>query len=220
MNRLSKRFCILAASFAMTGTALADGDPPAGGGGGDAAGGAAAGGAADPTAMPPPGVEPTTGGKGSKTIGADVIGVLPLGDYSKSSSFAIGAAGRFEYGVNDLINVTARIGYLHHLGTPSGFSLGIIPILVGGTYKIGTSGLFADAEIGLSIIRVSVDIGGTSASDSQTKFGFQVGAGYQTGKIVARAGFYMPGMLDNGGGGGSTTLFGLMGSVGYNFAAM
>jgi hypothetical protein len=211
MTNVSKVMFIAAASFAFTGTALAD-DPAAGG---DATG-APATGAPPPAAAPTP--APMAGGKGSKTIGADVVGVLPLGDYAKSTSFGIGAMGRFEFGINDMIALTARVGYIYHLGTPTDTSIYFIPILVGGTYKIGTSGLFAEAEVGITHIGASATVMGMDFSSSDDKFAFDVGAGYQKEKIKARVSFYMPGSQDNGTS--STTLFGIMASVGFDFVSM
>ncbi|HEX2687553.1 MAG TPA: hypothetical protein VHN14_13090 [Kofleriaceae bacterium] len=196
MIRLSKT-SLIATLVAMTGTAFAD-DPAAPSG--DPAGGGA------PAAM--------AGGKGSKIVGADVVGILPLGDYGNAADFAIGAVGRFEYGVTGEIAVTGRVGYIYNLGTPDGFSLSMIPLLVGGTYKIGTSGLFAQAELGITNIRTTVDIQGIST----TKFSIGGGVGYQKDKIKARVGFFMPGSQDNANS--STVLYGILASVGYDFVAL
>jgi opacity protein-like surface antigen len=204
--------------LAIPSTVFAEGEPapdPAAGGGGDATGG---GGTAAPTTTTAP--EPAAaGGKGSKTLGVDVAGILPLGDYGDLADFAIGGLVRFEFGVNDQLAVTARAGYIYNLTSVDGVSLGMIPILVGGAYKIGTSGLNAYAELGVTNIRVSVDVGGASASDSKTKFSFGVGAGYQMKKIKARVGFFMPGSSENSNG-DSSTLYGVMASVGYDFLSL
>ncbi len=212
---MQAKVLFIAAASTLLAAAPAFADDPAGGAPAPDPNAAPATGAAPAAAAPAPAA---AGGAGSKTVGADVLGVLPLGDYSNGASFAIGAAGRFEYGINDMIAATARVGYLYHLGTPSGESLYIVPIMVGGTYKIGTSGLSANAEIGLSIIGASVTVMGVSGSNSSTKFGFDVGVGYQKDKIKARLGFYMPGSEDNGNT--STTLYGILASVGYDFVSM
>ena len=177
--------------------------------------------AQDATPPPPAGAPAPAGGTmetaKKMTVGADVVGVLPLGDYSNASSFAIGAEGRFEYNVMPKLNLTVHAGYLYHLGTADGFSLAIVPIYVGGTYELAPK-IFGWAELGLSLIMTSVDVMGVSASNSDNKFGFAVGAGYEVApKIKVRAGFFMPGSYSNGMG-GDTTLYGLMGSVGYDFA--
>ncbi len=183
---------------------------------------------------------PTTGGEATPaagggdaavpmkkmTVGADLAFVLPLSDYGDVASAAIGVLGRFEFAVNPQLSVTARVGYLYNLvkNVPSGASasLGMIPLLLGGTYNIGTSGLFAYAEVGVTNIRVSASAGGMDFSDSKTKLSFGAGAGYQMKKIKARAGFFMPGSQDNSDGMGgtkTTTLFGILASVGYDFAS-
>jgi len=151
-------------------------------------------------------------------VGVDVTGILPLGDYSDAASFGIGALARFEYAVNPQLSITGRAGYIYNLGTPDGFSLSLIPILAGATYHVGPPAVFVYGELGVTMIRSSVDVMGVSGSNSDTKFSFGAGVGYQKEKIKARVGFYMPGSEDNGNG-GSTTLYGIMASVGYDFAA-
>jgi hypothetical protein len=197
---------LCAATPALADDAGGGATPPAGGGGGGAAGG----GGAD-------------AGAGKKmTVGADLVGVLPLGDYSDGASFAVGPMGRFEFAVNDKLHVTARVGYLYHLGTPTGVSLYIIPIHGGVTYTLMPK-LFGWAEVGLSHIATSFDAGGVSGSNSDDKLALAVGAGYEVmPKVKARAGFYMPGSQDasNGMGGTTTkTLFGIMFSAGYDFVS-
>jgi len=218
MTRISKNLFIAAATVAMSGVAIAQDAPADPAAGGDATGGAAATEPAAPPAGGPAAPEAAAPAK-KMTIGADLAFVLPLSDYSDAADFAIGGLGRFEYAVNDLISATARVGYIWNSTKTDGFSLGMIPVMVGGSYKIGTSGLSAYGELGLTNIRVSVDAGGISASDSKTKFAVGAGVGYQKDKIKARAGFWMPGSLDNGNG-GTTTLMSLMASVGYDFVSL
>ena len=55
---------------------------------------------------------------------------------------------------------------------------------------------------------------GVSGSDSETKFGAVVGAGYQKGKIQARAGFWLPSLEDAGDGQA------IMATVGYDIMSM
>lgn len=220
MNRLSKFVIAGLAVTAMTGTALAD-DPPAGeeGGGGDTSGGGDATGGGD-AAAPPAGdpaapAEPAAaGGKGAKTIGIDVGGALPLGDFADAADFGIAALGRFEFGINDMLAVTARAGITYWLAKDPIDSYIFIPIYAGVKYKIGTSGLFAHAELGLTHMRVSVDIMGASASDSENKFGAVVGAGYQMNKIQIRAGLWLPSLEDAGDGQA------IMATVGYDVVAL
>ncbi|MDQ3366036.1 MAG: porin family protein [Myxococcota bacterium] len=195
----------------MSGTAFAqepDGDPPEDGATLEADGTATV----DPAPAPEPMMEPTAGP--GKVIGVDAAFVLPLSDYGDAADFAVGALGRFEFGINNMLSVTARAGLLYHIGTPEGFSLMFIPIYAGVKYNIGTSGLFAFGEAGLTYIRASVEIGGMSASDSETKLGVNVGAGYQAGKIQARVGLLLPDV------GEAADAHGIMASVGFDIAAL
>jgi hypothetical protein len=210
MNRLSKFVLAGLAVAAMTGTAIAQdapADPPAGDGTGDGSTAAPTGdpAATDPAMAPAPAA--------GKSIGADVVAVLPLGDYADGASFAIGALGRFEYGVKPNIAITVRAGLIYNLAkeieligeTPT---ILMIPAHVGGKYMIGTSGLFGQAELGITHIRTSI----ADESNSETKFSFEVGAGYQKGKISARAGLWYIAADD--------ALMSIMASVGYDFAAL
>jgi hypothetical protein len=212
MNRLSKFVIAGLAVAAMTGTAVAQdapADPPAGDGTGDGSMPAPTG---DPAATDPA-MEPAPAA--GKSIGADVVAVLPLGDYADIASFAIGALGRFEYGVKPNIAITVRAGLIYNIAKELGGvtpTILMIPAHVGGKYMIGTSGLFGQAELGITHTRFSAESGGVSVDDSRTKFSFEVGAGYQKGKISARAGLWY--IADD------DALMAIMASVGYDFAAL
>ena len=200
MNR-AKILVIGAMLLAASPVLAQDATPPAGG--------------AAPAA---PAAAPEAGPAKKMVVGVDVLGVLPLGDYSNASSFALGAAGRFGYMVNPKLTVTARVGYLYHFGTPSFMgtseSLYIIPVHVGAEYELAPK-ILGWAELGLDHIAVSVG----SLSNSDDKFGFAVGAGYRVmPKLTLKAGFYMPGSSSNSMG-GSTTFYGILFSAGYDIAA-
>src|SRR5690349_14283374 len=149
MNRLSKFVIAGLAVAAMTGTALAQ-DPPADGT--DPA-------ATDPAAPAPTGdpamtTDPMAPAIQTKSLGVDVIGVLPLGDYADISDFGIGGALRFEYGLKPLIAITARAGLIYNI-VPEGIdSFLLIPVHVGAKYTVGTSGLFVQGELGITHGRV------------------------------------------------------------------
>jgi hypothetical protein len=169
-------------------------------------------------AAPAPAPAPTpapAGGSGTKTIGVDVAGVLPTGDYSDAASFAIGAFGRFEFGINDKLAITGRVGFLYHLGTPDGESIYMIPIYAGAKYSF-TPQIFGFGEVGLNHVNISIDIGGVSGSNSFDKLSISAGAGYKINQqISARAGiFYTPGVGDDP---ATVDLIGVMASVGYDF---
>lgn len=211
MNRLSK--CVIAALTlaAMSGTALAQDPPPddAAGGGGDAAAGgdAAVGGDATtpPATTEDPAMAPAAPGK---VIGVDAAFVLPLGDYADAADAAFGALGRFEFGINPALAITARAGLLYNLAKADGLTILMIPVFAGVKYNIGTSGLFGFGEIGINHTRVSADGGSTS----ETKLSFQAGAGYGMGKLQFRGGFWYTAS--------DPALMGIMASAGFNFAAL
>ena len=154
------------------------------------------------------------GDKGPNVVGADAVFVLPLGDYGDFADFAVGALVRFELPLTPELGVTARAGYLVDVGTPEVLGVEVstsyIPFYAGAKYRIGASGLFAAGEIGLTIARAS--FGGES--DSETKIGATVGAGYQTGKINGRLSLWLPSLEDAGDGQG------LMASVGFDFLSL
>jgi hypothetical protein len=217
MNRVSKVTFAAIACLAITGgSAFADDQPAGGGGAGvDVSGGAAAGG--DPNAAPPAGAPAAgvtaTGGKGAKTIGADVMAVLPLSDYADAVDFGVGALARFEFGLNDMMSITARAGLLYHIGGPvadAELTFLIVPIMGGIKYKIGTSGLFAAGEAGLAYTRLSGDGG----SESETNLGLNLGVGYQMDKLQFRGEVFIPdiGEIDSA--------LGIMVNAGYDFAAL
>jgi hypothetical protein len=122
-------------------------------------------------------------------IGAGALVGLPLGDFGDAASLSIGGLAMLEYGLQPAIALTARLGYIQHLSDIDGVSLATIPVWLGGKYALGqaTNKLFVAAELGFNMMRTSVDIGGTSASDSETKFGLNVGAGYDMGPISLEA---------------------------------
>ena len=210
MNRLSKFMIAGLAMAAMTGTALAD-DPPA-----DPAADPAA---TDPAAAPDPNAAPATtdpameapaGGK-TKVIGADAVVVIPLGDYADVANAAIGAMGRFEFGLNPQLAITARAGLLYNLAKEIGGetpTILMIPVQAGAKYGIGTSGLFVQGEVGFTHTRTSIG----DVSDSTTKLSFEAGAGFQKGKLNARAGFWYIAS--------DPALMGIMASVGFDFASL
>ena len=208
MNRLSK--CVIAALTlaAMSGTALAQDPPPDDAAGGEVSGDAAVGGDATtpPATTEDPAMAPAAPGK---VIGADAVFLLPLGDYADAADAAFGALGRFEFGINAALSITARAGLLYNLSKLDGVTVLFIPVYAGVKYKIGTSGLFGHGEVGINHARISVDGGG---SDSETKLSFQAGAGYQMGKLQFRGGFWY--------NASDPAFMGIMASAGFDFASL
>ena len=150
-------------------------------------------------------------------IGVDAMVSIPVGDYGDASDAALGALARIEFPVTPKLSITGRLGFIFDIGTPDGFSSSYIPIYGGVKSTIsggGTNRLFAFGELGATIARVTIDIGGQEFSDSETKLGLTGGIGYQAGKVQARAGLWFPslGDADNG--------FGIMANVGYDFVQL
>lgn len=168
----------------------------------------------------------TTADDGKKMgIGGDLQFVLPLGDFADASGPQIGPLFRFGYRVMPALEVTARAGYLYGLSKDNGgikTSVSNIPVWVGARYFFMEpgAGLYGAGELGLnnmtfklegSILGQSMD-----ASDSNTRFGFNVGAGYVISKelpIDIRAQFMHHNLL--GTEDGEKAILGLGLSAGY-----
>ena len=206
MTRISKSLFVAAATVAMSGVAIAQ-DAPAG----EPAPEPAAAPAAAPTGAPAADAA-KAGGKGATTLGVDLVGVLPVGDYADVANFALGVFPRVDYGVTDKIKVMARVGLIYNFTKSLGGvtpTIVNVPVLVGVRYNIGASGLFADGELGFNYTHVSV----SGASDSNTDFAWHVCGGYQMGKMEYRLGLWYTFSDPN-------PAIGIVGSAGYNFAAL
>lgn len=173
--------------------------------------------------------EPTTSAgsdDGKKMgIGGDLQFVLPLGDFADASGPQIGPLFRFGYRVMPALEVTARVGYLYGLSKDnSGFKTSVsnIPVWVGARYFFMEpgAGLYGAGELGLNNMTFKID--GTllgqsvESSDSNTRFGFNVGAGYVISKelpIDIRAQFMHHNLL--GTEEGEKAILGLGISAGY-----
>jgi len=206
MNRVSKLTFVATACLAVMGGSVFAQDPAP-----DPTAG-------DPAAPPPPSgaaAPAAAGGKGSKIIGVDAAVILPLSDYADLVTLGLGVLGRFEFGVNDTLAITGRVGFVYNVikSDFEGFSLNFVPIYAGAKYKIGTSGLFAFGEVGLTYTLATIDVGGVSASDSEINLGLTAGAGYQMGKISLRGNLLLPDI-------GETGVLGIMASFGYDLTSL
>jgi hypothetical protein len=155
---------------------------------------------ADEIAPPPP---------PHNSVGVDGAVVLPLGDYAQGVNFAAGALVRIEIPVGTGF-VTGRAGALFHAVKDDVGNLTFIPLYGGYRLPIGTNGLYVAGELGITIGYASVDTGFGTASDSDSKLGITLGAGMKAGALDLRGSLFLPD-VDN--------LMGLMGTVGYDFAA-
>lgn len=127
-------------------------------------------------------------------LGAEASVVIPVGDYANAADIALGGNVRFAFDVHPNVGLTLRTGYLHHIGTPSGSTLGFIPIMFGGEYRFFADGPtpFVLAEIGVTIGFATVNTGFGSASDSDSELGLAIGGGYRFGPVDVRAMLYAP----------------------------
>lgn len=152
--------------------------------------------AADPEPAPP---------SARGAIGVDGVAILPVGDYGNAANLAIGALGRVELAVGPGF-VTGRGGLIYNALKGDG-SLLFVPLYGGFRVPIGPSGLYAAGELGATLMFASA--GGASSND--TKLGLTASVGVRRGAIDARGGLFLP---DAG------NALGLMGSVGFDFAAL
>ncbi len=120
-------------------------------------------------------------------IGVDVESAIPLSSaYSNLSGPGAGALLTIEYPLMEQLSLTGRVGFEYHFDTSpvSGVNSHVhaIPVLLGARYYImqqDRQGLFAAGELGTFGLMASATAGGTSASDTQMKFGVGGGVGYQ-----------------------------------------
>lgn len=172
----------------------------------------------EPTPAPvPPGQLPR--GKGAKTVGADVIGVLPFGEWAGGDAgefvtLAVGGLGRFTYGLSDRLALTVRAGLVYNVPAIDDLSFIMIPVMGGVTYDLSIDNVFLYGELGLDFLRASSN--GLESSNTRLQAGF--GGGYRFGRLDGRAGIWMPGSV--GSGDTLRTLWGLQLSVGYDFTAL
>lgn len=125
---------------------------------------------------------------GKVGIGGDLLVLIPVGDLSDASSVLIGPVLRGGYRVLPPLEVTGRIGYLFGLSKDQGSgvstSISNLPVWAGARYFFldPDAGPYGGAEIGLNFLRASVSGGPIDQSDTSTRFGFNLQAGYVISK--------------------------------------
>jgi hypothetical protein len=150
-----------------------------------------------------------------KTFGADGIAVLPVGDYGKLATAAVGALARLEIPQGPG-SITVRGGVLFHAMNDSGYystadsSVLMVPIYGGYKYPLNNNGLYVAGELGITWVHVSVSSGPYMSSGSDTELGMTGAIGLKKGQLDLRGGFISPKIGDT---------FGIMASAGYDFAA-
>lgn len=143
---------------------------------------------------------------------------LPVGDFGNAYGIGFGATGKAFYNINDKVDITGKLGYLHFAmkddhDMMSG-SMGMIPIMFGYRYNFG--GFYGEPQLGFTNLRSKVKfndsgLGGMlsslSGNSSTTKVSFALGGGYSFEDWDLGAHFQIVDQLN---------FFGLR--VGYNFS--
>ena len=156
-------------------------------------------------------------------VGVDGALVLPLGDWADVTGIGFGALGRFEYELEPSLSLTARAGYITHLEKNEHYKTSELPLL--GGVRLGLSnqpdGVYVAGELGLVNFTLRRPVAGAvfgsggeldERSDSELKVGAAGGVGYRSGKIDGRASVFVVSVGD------LEETFGLLATIGYNFA--
>jgi hypothetical protein len=205
---------VVIALLSMTGLALAQPDP-----------------AQPAQPPPPPAAGPAALGDpapaAQSKVGGDLAFVLPLGDFADSSYAALGLFGRFELALRPHLFATGRLGFLYHLVKQApdfDASASMFSLYGGLRYNLAPTGdgLFFLAEAGLNVLVTSFSNPnlGIEKSVTSTKPSVSLGAGFQTGAISARGMLFVAANTSADVEGDSASLYGLMVTVGYDFAAL
>lgn len=130
--------------------------------------------------------------QGGVSFGVSGTVALPMGDFGSEegldASTGFGGLANVQYGISPNIALTGSAGYLmwggpeaEIFGTKISFDYSAIPVQAGVKYLIGTaeSRPYIKAETGVHMFRVKAEVGGQSETESETKFGFSGGAGYE-----------------------------------------
>ena len=124
--------------------------------------------------------------QGDLQLSVGVDAGLPLGNFGEAYGVGIGASAKGLYGVSEAGQVTLTLGYTH-FGMKGGSdevsgSMGLIPLLAGYRHTFGN--LYAEGQLGLTVVRTSVKfkggdiLGSFGGSASQTNLGYGIGGGY------------------------------------------
>lgn len=126
------------------------------------------------------------------SLGADLLFVLPVGDFANATGLQVGPLIRAGYRFMPQLEGTARIGYLFAFNTSQPIGNGYngnlhvadLPIWLGARYFFmdWPAGPYAAAELGMNFLmaNASATIAGmnVSQSNTDTRVGFNLGAGY------------------------------------------
>jgi hypothetical protein len=119
------------------------------------------------------------------TVGAELVPIVPIGNFSDVSAFGIGALGAFDYWLMPQLRLTGRTGFLYHVTKGDGVSFSAIPVWAGARYHFeDRAGAWVGGELGPNILLTSIDLGALgSHSDTEVKLGIGVGGGYMIDKL-------------------------------------
>lgn len=152
---------------------------------------------------------------GGPVVGVDAEVALPVGNLGDAAGLGFGGLLRYEFTIVPRANITARAGLVYHLskdlGPGASSKLFSIPLLAGLKIAISPS-LYGAAEVGVFINHASVTVPGFgSASDTESKLGGTLGAGYRMSALDLRVGIAI---IDFGHAGDAIEL---TAGIGYNF---
>jgi hypothetical protein len=143
------------------------------------------------------------------TLGADGIGVLPVGDYGRVATLGVGVLGRLEVPAGPGF-LTGRLGAIFHAVNGTNAGLSLVPLYAGYRLPLGTGGGYVAGELGVTVLIGSADTALGRMSVSDEKLGLTLGGGLRRGPLDLRAGLFAPD-IDHA--------VGFMASAGYDFAA-
>src|SRR5699024_23120 len=118
-------------------------------------------------------------------VGVDLA--LPMGDLSNMSSIGFGVSGKAYYGLNQEMNITGSLGYLHFSAKDGWANISMIPVMFGFDYDFG--GFYVEPKLGLVFASVKFegfdDWFGVSSSytATSTELGIGLGGGYRVNNL-------------------------------------
>ena len=155
--------------------------------------------------------------KGNNQVGVGVDLGIPTGDFGDAFKLGFGGYAKALLGIGTAGQVTFTTGYssfgmkdeLKDLLGVDKASTSIIPLMVG--YRHNFSGFYAEPAVGYNILGAKVEEGGSSASDSEGAFAWNLGFGYVVSNFDIGARYES--MHKDG---ESQAVFGIR--IGYNFS--
>lgn len=110
---------------------------------------------------------------------------IPLGNFAKVTSPAIGISLKGAYNLRSGDQVTIRVGYtgfgVKDLPVNYSSTYSSVPVLVG--YRLGVSKAFLEAQAGIGFYSLRLSDGTSEAKSNQTTFTYAFGGGYDFGRI-------------------------------------